>query len=91
MCQDVDSFVAACVVCQQHKSSTPSPAGLLHPIPIPNRVWEDISMDFVEGLPKSGEFDSILVVVGHLTSMHTSWASIILFRLRLWLLFSSER
>lgn len=30
--------------------------------PIPRQIWEDVSMDFIEGLPKSAEMDSILVV-----------------------------
>lgn len=39
------------------------PPGLLQHIAIPDHAWEMISIDFVEGLPKSNGKDVILVVV----------------------------
>jgi hypothetical protein len=40
---------------------------LLNPLTIPNMAWTFISMDFLEGLPKSVAKDAILVVVDRLT------------------------
>lgn len=35
----------------------------MQPLPIPKQIWEDISLDFIEGLPTSGDKDCILVIV----------------------------
>lgn len=63
MKQDVKKYIEQCLVCQKNKSLALSPTGLLLPLEIPNSVWSDISMDFIEGLPKFNGFKVIFVVV----------------------------
>lgn len=63
MVKHVTEFVAACAICQKNKYDTRAPAGLLTPLPIPSRIWDDISMDFITGLPRAGRVDCVLVAV----------------------------
>lgn len=51
------------MTCQRNKTETLQPAGLLQPLEVPSQVWADISMDFIEGLPKVGGKSVILTVV----------------------------
>jgi hypothetical protein len=64
---DIKNFIKECDICQRNKNETIHPAGLLQPLPIPTKVWADISLEFIEGLPLSNGFKVILVVVDRLS------------------------
>jgi hypothetical protein len=59
----LQQYIRSCPVCQRNKTEQLHPAGLLQPLTVPSRVWEDISMDFIEALPKVGGKSVILTVV----------------------------
>lgn len=59
----VQTFVTDYDVCKHAKSERMHYPGLLQPLPVPDQAWETMSLDFIEGLPKSSGFDCILVVV----------------------------
>lgn len=63
MAKAVHQFVRECSVCQQSKPDRAKYPGLLQPIPVPDSAWQVISMDFIEGLPRSGRYNCIFVVV----------------------------
>jgi hypothetical protein len=66
--KDTKAFVRSCDTCQRIKPSNQLPQGLLHPLDIPSRNWEQVSLDFITGLPKTPHgLDSILVVVDKLS------------------------
>ncbi|KAA0046073.1 Transposon Ty3-G Gag-Pol polyprotein [Cucumis melo var. makuwa] len=64
---EIKKHCEECLTCQRNKTMALSPAGLLVPSEIPQVIWSEISMDFVEGLPKSSGYEVILVVVDRLS------------------------
>ncbi|GKE50979.1 ty3-gypsy retrotransposon protein [Tanacetum coccineum] len=50
-----------------HKPELVASSGLLQPLPLPTTIWSTISMDFLEGLPKSQGKSVIFVVVDKLS------------------------
>jgi hypothetical protein len=63
----VELFVKQCSICQHTKHSNLKPAGLLQPLPPPKGAWQDITMDFIDGLPIFDGASVILVIVDRLT------------------------
>ena len=63
----VEEFVKQCVTCQQAKHTLQHPSGLLQPLPVPEGTWQQLSMDFIEGLPISNNANVIMVVVDRLS------------------------
>ena len=58
-------------MCQQDKVEQGQPRGLLEPLPIAERLWDSVTMDFIIGLPKSEDNDSIIVVVDRFSKYTT--------------------
>ena len=68
MKRDIAQFVANCQICQQVKAEHQRPARLLQPLPIPEWMWDHITMDFVIRLPRTkNKKNGVWLIVGHLT------------------------
>ena len=65
---DIELFCSSCALCQTTKDSTQKPVGLLHSLPIPDRPWQSVGLDFMGPLPKSKGYDYLLVVIDRFTS-----------------------
>ncbi|WVZ80271.1 hypothetical protein U9M48_027762 [Paspalum notatum var. saurae] len=66
----VAEYVAICDTCQRVKAEHQRPAGLLQPLKVPEWKWEEITMDFIVGLPRTQRgYNSIWVVVDRLTKV----------------------
>jgi hypothetical protein len=70
MRRDIAHYVACCDTCSRVKIEHQKPAGLLKPLAVPVWKWEDISMDFVVGLPRTPKGDDLVwVIVDRLTKV----------------------
>jgi hypothetical protein len=80
MKREAARYVSECDTCRKVKTDYMKPGGLLQPLSIPGWKWEDISMDFIKGLPMMArKFDSIWVIVdrlsksAHFIPIHTNY------------------
>jgi hypothetical protein len=63
---DIDRFVSNCHACRRSKVPRDRPPGLLHPLPIPDRPWQHISVDFKEMPPDKSGMNMVCVFVDRL-------------------------
>lgn len=67
--RDVERVIQGCQTCQIAKGTKQSP-GPYMPLPVPHAPWQDLSMDFVTGLPlTTRKHDAIYVVVDRFSKM----------------------
>ena len=67
MFKEIKTTILQCDTCRRCKDERVAYPGLLQPLPIPQHSWSHITMDFIEGLPKSEGKDTIMVVVDRFT------------------------
>jgi hypothetical protein len=61
-------YVSECDTCRKVKADYMKLGGLLQPLSIPEWKWDDISIDFIVGLPMTAhKFDLIWVIVDRLS------------------------
>ncbi|GKA24652.1 ty3-gypsy retrotransposon protein [Tanacetum coccineum] len=90
MRKSVEEYIKQCLVCQQTKDSTQAMGGYLQPLPTPTAIWEDVSMNFITGLPVSKGLSVILMVVdrffkyAHFGSLPTSFNAHNAVELKFW-------
>nr|GEW23629.1 putative reverse transcriptase domain, ribonuclease H-like domain, aspartic peptidase domain protein [Tanacetum cinerariifolium] len=65
---DIATYVSQCLTCAKVKAEHLKPSGLLQQPEIPKWKWENVTMDFVTGLPRTPSgYDSIWVIMDRLT------------------------
>lgn len=67
--KDINRIIARCRVCHVAKTHG-SNVGLYTPLPVPTSPWEDVSLDFILGLPRTQrQKDFVMVVVDRFSKM----------------------
>ena len=67
MGDDIRQFTRNCDSCSSNKSWRTRRQGFLKPLPIPDRIWTEISIDFITDLPESEGCTIIVVVTDRLS------------------------
>jgi hypothetical protein len=82
MKHEIARYVSEYDTCRKVKVDYMKPVGLLQPLSIMDWKWEDISMDFIVGLPLTAhKFDSIWEIVdrftksAHFIPVHTGYTT----------------
>jgi Reverse transcriptase (RNA-dependent DNA polymerase)/RNase H-like domain found in reverse transcriptase/Integrase zinc binding domain/Chromo (CHRromatin Organisation MOdifier) domain len=72
MTTKIEEYIRTCDTCCKIKTSRHKPYGLLHELPVPSYIGEQITLDWITDLPKSKdpttgiEYDQILTIVERL-------------------------
>ena len=70
MTREVEDYCRSCAVCAVSKSTNAMPAGKLMPLPIPERVWDSVGVDFTGPLPPTERGNnSIMATIDRFSKM----------------------
>ena len=78
----IKQYVSNCTICQQAKPERIPYPGLLQPLPVPGLTWEMVTIDFVEGLPVSRQYNCLMVIIdklskyGHFVPLHQPFTAV---------------
>jgi len=64
----VNSYIPGCEECQRNKDRTAASKGPLHPLPVPDRRFDSVAIDFVGPLPVDEGFDYLLTMTDRLNA-----------------------
>lgn len=67
MGDNIRQFVRNCDSCAANKAWRTRRQGFLKPLPIPDRVWSEVSMDFITDLPESEGCTNMVVLTDRLS------------------------
>ena len=59
---DIVNYVQTCTMCQRSKPEQQRPAGLLQPLPVPEKFWQSVSMELITQLPQTPRGSTAIVV-----------------------------
>jgi transposase InsO family protein len=63
----VDRYIRNCHACRRSNAPRDRTPGLLHPLPVPQRPWQHVTMDY-QSFPKDAQgYDTVFVVVDRLS------------------------
>ena len=67
MRNDVMRYIRNCHTWQCARTSRHEHYGVLRPLAVPDQLWQDISTDFLTGLPSAEGYNAICVIVDRFT------------------------
>ena len=67
MRHDIMRYIWNCHTCQCSRTSRHAPHGVLRPLAVPDKPWQDLSTDFVTGLLSVEGYNAICVIVDWFT------------------------
>lgn len=70
--RDVERYVDNCMTCKRTNTRRDRPPGLLKPLPVPDRPWKHLSMDFCSFPKDRRGYNSIFVIVDRFSKRYIS-------------------